>query len=769
MRFNELITGTRADVAIKVFGEDLNQLNQLAQQIKTLISPVEGASDVVVEKVAGLPEMTVKYDHNKLAMYGLTVDDVNRVISMAFAGLKAGEIFEGEKRFDLVIRYQNDYRNDIENLRNTFIAMPEGHQVPLREVAEVNFSKGPAKISRDDTRRRIVVGVNVRGRDLESVVDDVRALIDQHIDLPAGYAITYGGQFENLRSARNRLMIAVPIALLLIFVLLHLAFNSLREALLVYTAIPLSAVGGILLLYIRDMPFSISAGIGFIALFGIAVLNGIVLIEHFKELQKDSSIKSVRELIIKGTSERLRPVLLTASAAALGFLPMAISTSAGAEVQRPLATVVVGGLITATLLTLIVLPVLFCLFEFKKIELPAMKNSAIVLLLVSLFAFPWPAMSQEKISLEQAMQKSLERHAGLKAASLAVEQAKLGKTAAFDFPKTAVYYNFDENNIAANGLPLKIWGIQQSFAFPGVYASQNKLASMETDKQLLNYDLAKKRLLKEVSLAYYELSYHLELKNQYIMLDSLYQGLQHAVNLRVENGESPRIELLQARASRSEIKNQLHQINKNLILAQQQLASLMQTDTLYLPLSAAYKPIVLIDSSRSTYWYALLEKDLLISKQQHKISRQQMLPDLQLEYFTGTNNGNNARVYNGFQLGVEVPLLFFGRHAQNKSARIQTEILTAQLERLKFAWKQELEKLYSQLEQAATNLDSYANEWQPLANELQTTAVKSLDQGEISLMAYLQLMGESIRIKQSQLEWLHEYNRIVLSINYFTP
>ncbi|MBU2557213.1 MAG: CusA/CzcA family heavy metal efflux RND transporter [Bacteroidetes bacterium] len=769
MRFNELITGTRADVAIKIFGEDLSQLNQLAQQIKTLISPVEGASDVVVEKVAGLPEMTVKYDLNKLAIYGLTVDDVNRVISMAFAGLKAGEIFEGEKRFDLVIRYQNDYRNDIENLRNTFIPMPDGHQVPLREVAEVNFSKGPAKISRDDTRRRIVVGVNVRGRDMESVVDDVRALIDQHIDLPAGYAITYGGQFENLRSARNRLMIAVPIALLLIFVLLHLAFNSLREALLVYTAIPLSAVGGILLLYFRDMPFSISAGIGFIALFGIAVLNGIVLIEHFKELQKDSSIKSVRELIIKGTSERLRPVLLTASAAALGFLPMAISTSAGAEVQRPLATVVVGGLITATLLTLIVLPVLFCLFERKKIELPAMKNSAIVLLLVSLFAFPWQAMSQEKISLEQAMQKSLERHAGLKAATLSIEQAKLGKTAAFDFPKTAVYYNFDENNMADNGLPLKIWGIQQSFAFPGVYAGKNKLAGLETDRRVMTFELTKKRLQKEVSLAYYDLSYQLELQRHFHQLDSLYQRLQQAVKRRVESGERPRIELLQARASRSEIENQLQRINKNLKLAQQQLASLMQTDTLYLPVTAAYKPIVQVDSIRSASWFGLLEKDLRISEQQHKISRRQMLPDLQLEYFTGTNAGANSKVYNGFQVGIEVPLLFFGQHAQNKSARIQTEILAAEQERLKFAWKQELDQLYSQLAQAAVNLDSYANEWQPLANELQTTAVKSLEQGEISLLAYLQLMREAIRIRQSQLEWLHEYNRIVLSINYFTP
>ncbi|HOI32993.1 MAG TPA: TolC family protein, partial [Bacteroidales bacterium] len=230
-----------------------------------------------------------------------------------------------------------------------------------------------------------------------------------------------------------------------------------------------------------------------------------------------------------------------------------------------------------------------------------------------------------------------------------------------------------------------------------------------------------------------------------------------------------RVELLQARAGRSEIENQLQLINKNLILAQQQLASLMQTDSLFLPVETGYKPLVLIDSSQSASWYGLLDKDLLISEQQHKLSRRQMLPDLQLEYFTGTNACANSKVYNGFQVGIDLPLLFFGQHAQNKSARIQTEILTAEQERLKFFWKQELDQLYSQLEQAAANLDSYTNEWQPLANELQTTAVKSLEQGEISMLAYLQLMRESIRIRQSQLEWLHEYNRIVLSINYFTP
>src|SRR5690606_10469950 len=353
MRFNELITGVRADIAIKIFGEDLDLLSSLGNEIKNLVENVEGADDIIVEKVAGLPEMNVSFNRAKIARYGLNIEDLNEMIAMGFAGKSMGSIFEGEKRFDLVVRLDENNRRDLSNLQNLYVDTPSGEKVPLRELAEIKYTKGAAKISRDDTKRRIVVGINVRSRDLQSVVDDVQKLIDKNIQLPVGYIIDYGGQFENLQSAKDRLLIAVPVALLLIFFLLYFAFNSVKEALMIYSAIPLAAVGGVLLLWLRDMPFSISAGVGFIALFGIAVLNGIVLIEHFKELKKEG-MKDKKEPIVQGAKSRLRAVLLTAAAAALGFLPMAISTSAGAEVQRPLATVVIGGLVTATLLTLIV-------------------------------------------------------------------------------------------------------------------------------------------------------------------------------------------------------------------------------------------------------------------------------------------------------------------------------------------------------------------------------------------------------------------------------
>ena len=367
MRFNELITGVRADLAIKVFGEDLVILNDKAQEIGAAISGVSGAADIVVEKTAGLPQMKVEYNRVKIAKYGLNVNELNDLLTMGFAGKTAGTIFEGEKQFDLVVRYGENYRQNLENIKMASVNLPDGSSLPLSEFATIYLDKGPAKISRDGSRRRVVIGVNVRNRDLQSVVNDIQAIIQKNIDLPEGYFIEYGGQFENLNMAKDRLIVAVPIALILIFLLLYFALSSIKEAIMIYTAIPFSTVGGILLLYLRDMPFSISAGVGFIALFGIAVLNGIVLIEHFKELKLQSR-ESLRSLVIRGTKERLRPVLLTASAAALGFLPMAISTSAGAEVQRPLATVVIGGLISATLLTVIVLPVLYTMFHPNKEE-----------------------------------------------------------------------------------------------------------------------------------------------------------------------------------------------------------------------------------------------------------------------------------------------------------------------------------------------------------------------------------------------------------------
>ena len=362
MRFNELMTGVRSDVAIKIFGDDIEMLVSKGDEVMQLINGISGVSDAKLERVAGLPQITVRYNKDKLALYGLKIGDLNKVIRMGFAGEAAGLVYEGEKRFDLVVRLDSDSRQDISNLKALFITLPSGNQIPLEQVADINFEDGPMQISREDGKRRIVVGFNVRGADVKSVVEKIQAKLDAQLKLPDGYFVTYGGQFENLIDANKRLAIAVPVALALIFVLLYFTFKSVKQSILIFTAIPLSAIGGVFALWLRDMPFSISAGVGFIALFGVAVLNGIVLIGYFNQL-KAEGMHNVYDRIKEGTKVRLRPVIMTASVASLGFLPMAISSSAGAEVQKPLATVVIGGLITATLLTLIVLPILYLYFE----------------------------------------------------------------------------------------------------------------------------------------------------------------------------------------------------------------------------------------------------------------------------------------------------------------------------------------------------------------------------------------------------------------------
>ncbi|WP_200817325.1 efflux RND transporter permease subunit [Chitinophaga ginsengisegetis] len=362
LRFNELISGVRQDVGIKIFGEDLATLASLADKIGRIVNRTPGAKDLYVEQTGGLPQIVVTADRDKIARYGLDIATINQTINTAFAGQSAGLVYEGEKRFDLVLRLDQQSRQQLADVQNLYITTPSGNQVPLQEVAEVKLTTGPNQVQREDAKRRTIVGFNVRGRDITSVVEEIEAAIGKEVKLPAGYFIRYGGQFENLKEANRRLAVAVPVALLLIFGLLYFTFHSVKQSLLIFTAIPMSAIGGVFALMLRGLPFSISAGVGFIALFGVAVLNGIVLIGEFNRL-KQSGLQDLNSVVLNGTATRLRPVLMTAFVASLGFLPMALATSAGAEVQRPLATVVIGGLITSTLLTLLVLPCLYIYFE----------------------------------------------------------------------------------------------------------------------------------------------------------------------------------------------------------------------------------------------------------------------------------------------------------------------------------------------------------------------------------------------------------------------
>ncbi|WP_299337858.1 CusA/CzcA family heavy metal efflux RND transporter [uncultured Psychroserpens sp.] len=768
MRFNELITGVRADIAIKIFGEDLEILSKKGSEIKTLIENVKGAADISVEKIDGLPQMSVEYNRSKVARYGLNIEDLNNMLSMSFAGRTVGSVFEGEKRFDLVVRLDESKRKDLDNIKNLYVDLPSGGKIPMSELASITYQKGAAKISRDDTRRRIVVGINVRNRDLESVVNDVQELINTHIKLPVGYTITYGGQFENLQNAKSRLLVAVPIALILIFIMLYFAFNSIKEALLIYSAIPLAAVGGVLFLWIRDMPFSISAGVGFIALFGIAVLNGIVLIEHFKEL-KQQGFDTMETLIKQGTKDRLRAVLLTAMAAALGFLPMAISTNAGAEVQRPLATVVIGGLVTATLLTLVVLPVLYSYFSTlnkKPINLETNKTLGIILLmsLCSTLSFG----QQQSVTLDGLISKAVENNAGLKAYKLRVDQSETLIKTAFDFDKTEVYYAYDENNLAFNNRPIGVFGIQQDFKFPTVYFAGKKLNEANYDLEFSNYTIKEKTLKREVTSRYYQYLYTCEKKQIYERLDSLYANFAAIAKRRFELGETNYLEKITAQSKQKQIHLNLIDAQQDANIAYDQIVKVVQSeDSLNITIESLAKLALQINDLASNTELQYYENRKSLFKAKRNFEQQQLLPDISLNYFQGTNSGINTNLI-GYQLGLKIPLLFNGQSSRIKATKIAQNIAEEELQEYQIILDTKYRELNAKLIQHEKALEYFETEGEALANEILKTANSSFKNGEIDFYQYILSVENAYDIQLQHIEKLNSYNQTVININYLT-
>ena len=768
MRFNELITGVRADIAIKIFGEDLEVLAKMGSEIGALISEVPGAADISVEKVDGLPEMNIQYDRAKIARYGLNIQALNDMVSMGFAGKEAGSVFEGEKRFDLVVRLNKGKRKDIDNLKQLYVDLPDGGKVPLSELATIEYKTGAAKISRDDTRRRIVVGVNVRNRDLQSVVEDVQGLINSTIKLPVGYSISYGGQFENLESAKSRLLIAVPIALILIFILLYFAFSSVTEALMIFSAIPLAAVGGVFLLWLRDMPFSISAGVGFIALFGIAVLNGIVLIEHFKEL-KASSFLTIEALVKQGTKDRLRAVLLTAFAAALGFLPMAISTNAGAEVQRPLATVVIGGLISATILTLLVLPVLYAYLNRKQPEQKTVTKLPITGLALLMFLCAVPSMAQETPkNLQELIPIALENNAGLRASSLQVERSDAMVESAYLFDKTQVYYHFDENNITINNEPLRVFGIQQDFRFPTVYFSERKLNKAKYTLSENTYEIQKKGLERRLTTAYYNFQVAREKERVYKRLDSMYANFANVAARRFELGETNYLEKITAASKQKQIHLNYSASQKEVEIAYTNLLKTIQTED---SIRIADEPIfkvtlsnIEIANSPEMEYY---QNRISLSEAEKRFEKQQLLPDIGLEYFQGTTANTNDRL-TGYQLGVKIPLLFGGTSSRIKAAGIAADIAIAESKEYTVQLNGKLRILQTELSQLQETLDYYENDGATLSEEILKTAHGSFRNGEINFYQYLQSLESAYEITLDYLDKLQLYNETAIAVNFLT-
>ncbi len=771
MRFNELITGVRADIAIKIFGDDLWYIDRKANEIKDLIRNIEGAEDVLVEKTAGLPQVRVQYDREKIARYGTDIQTLNQCLSTAMGGAAAGVVFEGERRFDLVVRYDNRNRTGIEDVRKLLVPLPDGQLMPLSEFGDIVYTEGPAKISRENTHRRVVVSVNVRNRDLQSVVEDIRNTIETRVNMAPGTFISYGGQFQNLQNASRRLMFAVPVALLLIFIFLHFAFRSFRDAFLIFSAIPLATVGGVFLLWIRGMPFSISAGVGFIALFGIAVLNGIVLIEHLKELQHQG-ISDIRKLITTGARDRLRPVLLTAGAAAMGFLPMAISTGAGAEVQRPLATVVIGGLVTSTLLTMIALPLLYEIFHnVKGIRLfpPRLirKNQALLLLLFI------PGLSsvyaqQEPISLENAIDIALRNNKGVEGYRLKARESEILEKTAFTPEKTVISYGYDENNIAENGYPLTVFGIQQQFSFPTLYTSEGRLRkinrmTVETEREIFLDELR-----KAVSSTYFEVQRNQRIWQVYAEMDSLYTKLAAAGTLKFSLGEISQLENLSLTARSQQIRQQCQAAKLDMDNAIEMLRTLMGTDSGF-AVSAALRILEPCEKDGSAApFFRLLELRMTKQKALEKLEKQRLLPDLSLAYFIGSNRKAEARYYQGFEFGLAIPLFFRSQTASIMAARAASQAEFCFSEQKKQAMMTRNKALLREQAKHLEYLNYYETTGKNLSEEMKRTALASYLKGETDFFRLVSSYDNAMEIMTGYYEHVFRYNLCTLELMYFS-
>lgn len=766
MRFNELLTGVKSDLAVKIYGEDLQVLQRKGNAAASIIRGIKGAADVRPEQVSGLPQIVVDYDRDRMAQYGLQIKDINDLVSAALAGTTAGQFYEGEKRFDIVVRLQKEYRQDIESIKNLYVPLSSGEKIPLQEVADVHFEEGPNQISRDNTYRRIVVGVNVRNRDIQTLVKDIKQKLDQELHLPPGYYITYGGEFENLQRASKRLSIVVPLALAMIFIILFISLRSFKQTLLIYTAIPFAAVGGVFALWLRGMPFSISAGIGFIALFGVAVLNGLVLISYLNDLKEDG-VTSIRERILQATRSRLRPIFLTAAVDILGFLPMAISTGAGAEVQRPLATVVIGGLFTATLLTLVLLPVFYS-FSEKPFKMP--KLFLIPLLFILGLGFPKPVVAQtlsqeeKTLSLEKVLQVALKNNPGLKASALNIEEKKRLEKTAYNLSKTNVYAGEEEVN-PDNSEAVQSLGISQSFEFPTVYFDRKKVKEQETEISKLNYSLDEYQLKKELIKDYYDWGIAWKKWQFYTYLDSLYRRFHDAAVLRFRTGEASSLEELTAKGKQEQVQLQLEKAVSEFIIAQNNLERWMNEKIPDKTIPGRIKSELIVNnSSKVSPSLELQESKVTLAEKKIGLEKSQLLPNLNSEFAKQRVNGQKG--FYAWQVGIDIPVFFGSQKSRIHSAKIEKNIQEKRLQDLKLMITAKKRNLSLQLQQLKKQLQYYQEEGLPLSKKIIENANLLFYTGEIGYIEYLQNIERAMDLRISWLNAVQEYNRIILDIIY---
>lgn len=689
-------------------------------------------------------------------------------------------MYDGEKRFSLVVRMGKDYRHSIDDIKYLTVPLPHGGQIPIEQLADVSIKEGPAQISRENTKRRITIGFNVRGGDVETIIHKIQDRIDAKLNLPVGYYVSFGGQFENLQQAKSRLAIAVPIALFLIFILLYFAFKSVKEALLIYTAVPMSVIGGILALWIRGMDFSISAGVGFIALFGIAVLNGIVLISEFNRLEQ-KGMTNIIQRVLCGIRTRIRPVMITATAASLGFFPMAISTSAGAEVQKPLATVVIGGLISATLLTLIVLPIFYIFFSslsFKKILKRIPKSAYLILVSVMFIStYPLNGIAQRRVSLDEALRIATDKNLTIQSANYDIKMNKTLIGASLDIPKTELSGEYGKLNSYSLD---NSFSISQSFSMPSVYSNQRKLAKANVKSSEFNRNAVISNVTSNIKRLYNEMVYLNEKLRLLRYQDTLYTRFTSMAEVRYKSGEAKKLELMAASSEQSEIRNRIVQTYKNIDICSSRMQTLLNLPERIYPSTERLEPLIYnsttVDNAASKNPnVALIKQQVEKTDIEHKLESNRMLPDFKIGFSSQTIRGTQevdgiprtfgrGDRFNSIQFGVSVPLFFSSSKSKIKAAEIKTIIAKNDAEIYTQSIKNEYQALLYEYEKQQNALSYYNKQAVPEADMIISQSEYSYKQGEIAYPEYIVNVTKALEIKQNYIETINDYNQTVISL-----
>ena len=765
LRFNELMTGAKADIAIKLYGEDMAELYKKAKEASLFVEQVPGAADVIVEQAMGLPQLVVHYDRAKIARYGMNIEELNTIIRTAYAGEAAGVVFENERRFDLVLRLDNDKVADL-NLDKLFVRTAEGIQIPVSEVATIELVNGPLHINRDATKRRIVIGVNVRDADIQKVVRTIQETLDKHIKLEPGYYFEYGGQFENLQNAIDTLTIVIPVALSLILLLLFFAFKSVTYSLVVFSTVPLSLIGGILALWLRGLPFSISAGVGFIALFGVAVLNGILMINHFNNLRKQTKYQmTTNRILAKGCPHLLRPVFLTGLVASLGFVPMAIAKSAGAEVQRPLATVVIGGLIVSTILTLIIIPVFYRLVNSSA----AWKRQRWLKRLLPFLLFLgilFPTHAQQTVSLEEAVTIALENHPRLKTATASIERSRASRGESWEVSPTTFNYSWGQiNGETRNDNQMEITQSLGSLLTPFY---KNALVNRQVATGEYYRDLVKKEITAEVkrAWAYYQYAFH---------LCALYKEqiewagrLRKASQLRYEQGDITLLERNMSSTLVADLQTRLSQAEEELQLAARRFSWTCYSDSPLLPMDttlvlfpARVAEIAPSDIHLNYFRSVADEKKAML-----RIERSRFFPELSVGYVRQKIAPLSG--LDSWMVGISFPVLFFPQHSRVRQAKIDSYIARTEAESNIRQLNNKVEELSVALRKEGEHIRYYTTGALPEADALLKSATVQFKESETDITQFVQSLNAAREIRRGYIEAVYAYNISALELELYS-